>query len=124
MSVITSVSGSITHNSPVIITGSGFGSKATAAPVVWDNCSGDDVLDLWDVNYNYDSPVGYEGALNFSADLSTIIPPIEGPIIEEEWKEEGEGPWNFTQADNKQGSSIYGYWYKGVSPTESPVWEI
>lgn len=70
------------------------------------------------------SPIAIRAALNFSADLSTIIPPIEDPIIEEEWKEEGEGPWNFTQADNKQGSSIYGYWYKGVSPTGSPVWEI
>lgn len=47
MGTILGVSGSITHNSSVIITGTGFGSKSAPAPLIWDNCSGDDPLDLW-----------------------------------------------------------------------------
>lgn len=37
---ISGVSGTVSHNSSITITGSGFGSKTTAAPLVWDNCSG------------------------------------------------------------------------------------
>ncbi len=36
---ITSVSGAFTHGSTVTISGSGFGTKSTAAPVVWDDAS-------------------------------------------------------------------------------------
>lgn len=34
--------GNLTHGSPFTVTGSGFGSKATAAPLIWDNCSSAD----------------------------------------------------------------------------------
>jgi hypothetical protein len=40
-------SGTWTHGSSVTVTGSGFGSKSTAAPLVWDDCSGTNPLTLW-----------------------------------------------------------------------------
>lgn len=36
---ISGASGSVTHGSTITITGSGFGAKPTAAPVVWDDAS-------------------------------------------------------------------------------------
>src|SRR5438093_2025076 len=38
--VITGISGVSAHNGSLTIAGSGFGVKAVAAPIVWDNCSG------------------------------------------------------------------------------------
>lgn len=41
--------GSLTHGASATFTGSGFGSKSTAAPVVWDNCShGQSIGTRWD----------------------------------------------------------------------------
>ena len=45
--VVQQVSGSLDHNAVVTITGSGFGSKATPAPLVWDNASGSKLSDKW-----------------------------------------------------------------------------
>lgn len=42
------VSGTVAHGQAITITGSNFGGKATAAPWVWDNCSGTNVGTLWD----------------------------------------------------------------------------
>ena len=41
------VSGSMDHNGTITITGSGFGAKANAAPVVWDNASGATLSGQW-----------------------------------------------------------------------------
>ena len=41
------VSGAMDHNGTVTISGSGFGAKATAAPVVWDNASGANLFGQW-----------------------------------------------------------------------------
>jgi hypothetical protein len=41
-------SGDWNHNSSQVITGPGFGTKSTPAPVVWDDCSGTVITDLWD----------------------------------------------------------------------------
>jgi hypothetical protein len=46
--VITQVSGAFNHKAVVTITGSGFGLKAQAAPVVWDDASGASILGEWD----------------------------------------------------------------------------
>ena len=62
---INSVSGTMTHNQAVTISGSGFGSKPSAAPVVWDNCQGLDPAALWDGYYPLVSEVGAGGALNY-----------------------------------------------------------
>jgi hypothetical protein len=45
---ITAVSGTWNHGSTVTIQGSGFGTKPTAAPMVWDDCSGTNPLAKWD----------------------------------------------------------------------------
>lgn len=63
------VSGSISHGSKIVVTGSSFSTKATAAPVVWDDCSGTNVLDKWDVNYNSASSSSYAGAYRTPASL-------------------------------------------------------
>jgi hypothetical protein len=42
-----SVSGTLNHGATITISGSGFGSKAGAAPLVWDNASAAAVTDLW-----------------------------------------------------------------------------
>jgi hypothetical protein len=45
--VIQGVSGTFAHKGSVTITGSGFGTKAVAAPVVWDDASGTNILNKW-----------------------------------------------------------------------------
>src|SRR5215469_6321749 len=46
--VVQQISGTLNHKSTITIRGSGFGSKATAAPLVWDDASGSKLLDKWD----------------------------------------------------------------------------
>jgi len=41
------MNGVMDHGATVTIIGSGFGSKAQAAPLVWDNGSGDKILNIW-----------------------------------------------------------------------------
>jgi hypothetical protein len=45
---VQQVAGALDHNASVTITGSGFGSKPTSAPVVWDNGSSQNITDNWD----------------------------------------------------------------------------
>ncbi len=45
---VLSTSGTFSHKGAVTITGTGFGTKATAAPVIWDDASGNSILDKWD----------------------------------------------------------------------------
>lgn len=45
---ITGISGSSAHGNSLTITGSGFGTKSPVAPLVWDDCSASDVLNVWD----------------------------------------------------------------------------
>lgn len=44
---ISGTSGTLTHGSSLTITGSSFGTKAVAAPTVWDNASGTTITTLW-----------------------------------------------------------------------------
>ncbi len=46
--VIQGVSGALNHKASITITGSGFGSKPTAAPLVYDDATGSNILELWD----------------------------------------------------------------------------
>jgi hypothetical protein len=64
--LVTQISGTLAHKSQIVINGSGFGSKASAAPLVWDDASGTSLLALWDgawpnampsENTNYYSPM-------------------------------------------------------------------
>lgn len=45
--VVQAVSGPLDHNGTITVSGSGFGPKATAAPLVWDNGSGTNLKDKW-----------------------------------------------------------------------------
>jgi hypothetical protein len=46
--VIQQVSGTLNHKGTITISGTGFGSKATAAPLVWDDATGSAISDRWD----------------------------------------------------------------------------
>src|SRR5690242_11995798 len=47
--LVQGVSGTFSHKASVTVLGSGFGNKAAAAPVIWDDASGNNVLDKWDL---------------------------------------------------------------------------
>jgi hypothetical protein len=64
--VIQQVSGALNHKGTITISGSGFGSKASATPLVWDDATGSNISDKWDgawpnrvpgYNTNYYSPM-------------------------------------------------------------------
>jgi hypothetical protein len=44
---VQQVSGTLDHNGSITISGSGFGSKPTAAPWVWDNATASKFTDVW-----------------------------------------------------------------------------
>ncbi|QQS15437.1 MAG: fibronectin type III domain-containing protein [Candidatus Moraniibacteriota bacterium] len=44
---ISSVSGTWNHKSTITVSGLGFGTKATVAPIVWDDASGSNILNNW-----------------------------------------------------------------------------
>ena len=44
---ISGAGGSFQHGAEVTVVGSGFGNKSSAGPIVWDDCSGDNILDKW-----------------------------------------------------------------------------
>ena len=46
--VVQNVSGALDHKGSITITGSGFGAKSKAAPLVYDDASGSSILQLWD----------------------------------------------------------------------------
>ena len=46
--VVQQVSGTAEHNGTITISGSGFGTKSSAAPVVWDNANGTSMSAKWD----------------------------------------------------------------------------
>jgi hypothetical protein len=54
------VTGGFVHNNTVLVTGTQFGTKVPAAPVVWDDASGTSIFDKWDgawpdLNPTYDT---------------------------------------------------------------------
>jgi len=46
--VVRQVDGPLDHNQSVTISGSGFGTKSSAVPIVWDNATGNAMSDKWD----------------------------------------------------------------------------
>jgi len=48
---VTGVKGTFDHKASITISGSGFGSKEKAAPVVWDDASGEDIRSKWDLTW-------------------------------------------------------------------------
>jgi len=45
--LVQRISGALDHNNTITINGSGFGTKANAAPLVWDNAAGDKMSSKW-----------------------------------------------------------------------------
>jgi len=45
--VVQQVSGTLDHRGTITISGTGFGSKPTAAPLVWDDATGNNIRDKW-----------------------------------------------------------------------------
>jgi len=48
---ITSAPSTISHGESVSISGLGFGTKTTAAPMIWDDCEAGNIEDNWDYRY-------------------------------------------------------------------------
>src|SRR5437660_10806349 len=69
--VVQQVTGAFAHQGAVTITGLGFGSKAQAAPLVWDDASGTNVLDIW-------SGFWPDGAPTPSSNMQYMTAPILG----------------------------------------------
>jgi hypothetical protein len=46
--VAQQISGALNHGSPITVSGSGFGAKPTAAPLVWDDATSIDISEKWD----------------------------------------------------------------------------
>ncbi len=46
--VISGITGAFDHKGTVTVSGSGFGSKTSAAPVAWDDATGNGILGTWD----------------------------------------------------------------------------
>lgn len=64
--LIQEISGSANHKGTITILGSGFGSKTSAAPLIWDDATGHDISEKWDgawpnlapgFNTNYYNPM-------------------------------------------------------------------
>ena len=45
---ISGLSGSFNDGQTITINGLNFGPKSSAAPTVWDDCSGNNIYDIWD----------------------------------------------------------------------------
>jgi hypothetical protein len=59
--IVQQVSGALDHGATIVVGGNGFGSKRTAAPLVWDDATGRNILDKWDGAWPYLLP-GYNTA--------------------------------------------------------------
>lgn len=48
---VSGVGGTLSHKGSITISGSGFGSKSKAGPVVWDDASGANIAEKWDLTW-------------------------------------------------------------------------
>jgi|SRR5882762_614485 len=69
---VQQISGTLDHKSTITISGSGFGYKAPAAPLVWDDATGSDITDKWDGAWPNRVP-GYN--TNYYRPMRDIKPP-------------------------------------------------
>lgn len=63
--VVSGVAGTLSHGGSASVSGSGFGTKPTAAPYVWDNASGSDISQKWDFHYPFTNDAAFR--LNYRA---------------------------------------------------------
>jgi len=92
--VVQQVSGTLNHGGTIVISGSAFGTKATAAPLVWDDATSDNISEKWDgtwpstippYNTDYHSPmrdidlphnhdIRYIAGDHYAPNLATAVP--------------------------------------------------
>jgi hypothetical protein len=70
--VVQQVSGAMDHRGTIVIGGTGFGSKAVAAPLVWDDATGSSILEKWDGAWPSKLP-GYN--TGYYAPMRGVTPP-------------------------------------------------
>jgi hypothetical protein len=122
--LVTGVSGTLSHKSTVTITGSGFGTKSTAAPVVWDDASGASLSEKWNLSVPYSASdssyniqyraAGYRGVAGPHTNASKYI--VGGHP--NSW-----GPYNggnvmmlVNRKNYSNGDIYYVSWYERVDP--------
>jgi hypothetical protein len=71
--VVQQVSGTLNHKATITISGTAFGSKAVAAPLVWDDASGSSMSDKWDGQWPYKGPAGYN--TGYYSPMRGVSPP-------------------------------------------------
>jgi hypothetical protein len=98
---IVSISGSISHGSTVIISGNSFGTKSPAAPLVWDDCSGTNLSNIWSRTLpsqaasNYNIQYHNNGFRNVNAPHNRVNRYIAGGHAQA-----GYNPWNASGGPN------------------------
>jgi hypothetical protein len=70
---VQQISGSLDHKSTITISGSGFGYKTSAAPLVWDDATGKDITDKWDGAWPNRAAPGYN--TNYYSPMRDVQPP-------------------------------------------------
>jgi hypothetical protein len=129
---ITSAPQNMSHGQSITISGSGFGTKTTAAPLVWDNCSGTNILTLWD-GYMIGA-TGYGGSGgNISNDLNYRTPSELGRGVSLPHSHiskylcgshyvnfVGDGsdimPWIYNSNPGLDPVYVYASWYRRIDP--------
>jgi hypothetical protein len=72
--VVQQVTGAFAHKGAVTIAGLGFGTKAQAAPLVWDDASGTNVLDKWSGYWPTTAPTSSSN-MQYMAPIRGVNPP-------------------------------------------------
>lgn len=70
---VSGISGTASHGQVLVLSGSGFGNKTTAAPVVWDDCSGTNILEKWSGGWPT-SPISDNYVINYRAPMRGVQP--------------------------------------------------
>lgn len=78
---ISGVTNAILHDQSITISGSDFGTKPQAAPYVWDNASGTDPLQKWDVVYPYTNDTAFRFAYRTPAQVTLANGVIGGVAL-------------------------------------------
>lgn len=121
--VVQHVSGVLDHGGLITILGSGFGTKAKAAPLVWDDASSVDISEKWDgawpntigpYNTNYHSPMRDIG-LPHNHDTRYIAGDQYSPTVATAVPGGATGGGNvvvFKNINLRQPFNVYASWYQ------------
>jgi hypothetical protein len=113
---VQQVSGPLDHYATVTISGSGFGTKPTAAPIVWDNATGQKMSEKWDGAW----PDGLPGFnTHYYGPMRGVKPPhehdtrfIAGAHAGKTGADTGYNVAFFKNIEVDSGSYLYVSWYQ------------